>query len=215
MGNAKRQSPAERRRARLGRVFDRQAPAYARRRERTDAGRGPEVPWRRRLLQDAHGAVLEVAVGAGANFAFYPPDAVVTAVDLSPAMLAAAGRAARRVGLPATFVQADIAEARFPLGHFDAVVTTLGLCSYGEPVRVLQQMRRWLKPTGTLLALEHGLSALPPLNLLLYAIDPLQHALVGCRATRRPLALIRQAGFSVRRVERHYAGLITLVWAAP
>ncbi len=151
-------SRSERHSARLTRVFDRQAPAYARRRRQTDAGHGREVSWRRRLLEDAHGAVLEVAVGAGANFAFYPADAVVTAVDVSPAMLAAAKPAAEHAHIAPTFIHGDIAHLAFPPGHFDAVVITLGLCSYGDPLRALQQMRTWLKPGGTLLALEH----LPP-----------------------------------------------------
>ena len=150
-------SRSERHSARLTRVFDRQAPAYARRRRQTDAGHGREVSWRRRLLE-AHGAVLEVAVGAGANFAFYPADAVVTAADVSPTMLAAAKPAAERAHIAPTFIRGDIAPLAFPAGQFDAVVITLGLCSYGDPLRALQQMRTWLKPGGTLLALEH----LPP-----------------------------------------------------
>lgn len=201
--------------SRLARVFDRQAPAYARRRRRTDRGRGVEATWRRRLLQHAQGSVLEVAVGAGANFTFYPPGVTVTAVDLSSAMLAAADHAARQAGVSATLVHDDIAHCQFGVGQFDTIVSTLGLCSWPRPVETLQQLRTWLKPGGTLLAMEHGLSVVPPLNLVLYAMDPVQHALVGCHAARRPLALIHAAGFQAQRVERYYAGLITLVWATP
>ncbi len=58
-------SPKDGLNQRLSRVFDRQAPAYARRRRRTDCGRGAEAAWRRRLLEPAQGNVLEVAIGAG------------------------------------------------------------------------------------------------------------------------------------------------------
>ena len=201
--------------ARQAHVFDRQAPAYTRRRRRTDLGQGAEARWRRRLLESASGRVLEVGVGAGANFAFYSAGVAVTAVDLSRAMLAAAEQAARQHGVAATFVHGDIAASHFPDGHFDAIVSTLALCSWPDPLTTLQRLRSWLKPGGTLLALEHGLSVVPPLNLLLYAADPVQHALLGCHAARRPLALIRAAGFRVVRSERHYAGLISLVWAMP
>jgi ubiquinone/menaquinone biosynthesis C-methylase UbiE len=43
--------------------------------------------WRRRLLQEVEGKVLELAVGAGANFPFYPQDVDITAVDFSQQIL--------------------------------------------------------------------------------------------------------------------------------
>ncbi|MBI3583113.1 MAG: methyltransferase domain-containing protein [Nitrospinae bacterium] len=45
---------------------------------------------RRILLNQAKGNVLEVAVGTGKNFRYYPQDCQIIAVDLSPAMLKAA-----------------------------------------------------------------------------------------------------------------------------
>ena len=44
--------------------------------------------WRKKLWAKAEGHhILEVGVGTGKNFAYYPPKAQVTAVDFSPAML--------------------------------------------------------------------------------------------------------------------------------
>lgn len=201
-------SPA--RPSRLVRVFDRQAAAYARRRQRMSPA---ESRWRRELVSQAEGQVLEVAVGAGANFCWYRPTTQLTAVDLSPAMLAEAERAAIDAGLTVEFRQGSVSELDFPSASFDAIVSTLGLCSYPEPVATLRRMRRWLKPGGRLLALEHGLSWVPPLNAVLYLTDPLQYALLGCHSTRRPVALIRAAGFHITQQRRHLAGLLTQVWA--
>jgi len=69
----------------LIRKFDKQAAMYDNKRRRLELG-----AYRRRLLHVAEGRVLELGVGAGANFPFYAPDVELTAVDFSPAMLAAA-----------------------------------------------------------------------------------------------------------------------------
>ncbi|MGH7371639.1 MAG: class I SAM-dependent methyltransferase, partial [Candidatus Methylomirabilales bacterium] len=55
---------------------------------------------RQRLLGRASGAVLEVAVGTGRNLPYYPRSCQLTAVDLSPAMLAIARKRATKLGLP-------------------------------------------------------------------------------------------------------------------
>ncbi|MGV7660190.1 class I SAM-dependent methyltransferase, partial [Mycobacterium kansasii] len=70
----------------LIRKFNKQAAIYERNTRQRRLGE-----WRQRLLEDVEGSVLEVAVGAGANFPFYPRDKVnVTAVDFSPEMLSRA-----------------------------------------------------------------------------------------------------------------------------
>ena len=67
----------------LIRKFNKQAAVYERNTRQRKLGE-----WRQQLLQDIEGDVLEVAVGAGANFPFYDRNKVnVTAVDFSPEML--------------------------------------------------------------------------------------------------------------------------------
>src|SRR2546428_3445343 len=48
----------------------------------------------------AHGDVLEIAIGTGRNLAFYPEDARLTGIELSPEMLGRARVAARKLGHP-------------------------------------------------------------------------------------------------------------------
>lgn len=74
----------------LIRIFDKQATLYENKKE------GPaQNRWRQQLLSHAKGQVLELAVGAGANFPFYPPKVKITATDFSEAMLDKAKKAAR------------------------------------------------------------------------------------------------------------------------
>lgn len=43
--------------------------------------------WRKKLLKKAKGKILEVGVGTGKNFDFYPAGADVTAIDFAEKMI--------------------------------------------------------------------------------------------------------------------------------
>ncbi len=76
--------------AKQRRVWDKAAPTYddtMARLERVWFAGGRE--W---IATRVHGRVLEVAVGTGSNVLLFPPDAVVTGIDVSPGMLAQARR---------------------------------------------------------------------------------------------------------------------------
>jgi methyltransferase OMS1, mitochondrial len=56
-------------------------------------------------------------------------------------------------------VQGDSANLhQLPDHAFDTVIDTFGLCSYNDPVAVIQEMIRKCKKDGTILLLEHGRS---------------------------------------------------------
>lgn len=191
-------------------VFDKQARAYASKREPSRL-----VEWRLRLLEASKGQVLELAVGAGANFPYYPPGVSVTAADFSSGMLERARQAAIRYGLDVRFVCGDIERLALPEQGFDTVVSTLSLCAYEAPLAVLERMRRWCRPEGRILLLEHGISTSGALALLQKAADPLLYRMAGCHHTRDIPALVQQAGLQVERMERCWAGMGSLIWARP
>lgn len=191
-------------------IFDKQARAYASKREPALL-----VDWRRQLLEAAEGQVLELAVGAGANFPYYPPGVRVTAVDFSRGMLERARLAAARSHLDVQFVCGDIESLALPEQGFDTVISTLSLCAYEHPLAVLKRMRRWCRPTGRILLLEHGKSTSRPLAVLQKAADPLLYRMAGCHHTRDIDALVREAGLRVERMERCWLGMGSLVWARP
>lgn len=195
---------------RLRRVFDKQAARYAAKRESS----AMEL-WRRRLLSHAKGEVLELAVGAGANFPFYPSGVKVTAVDFSEAMLEKARQAAHRNGLDVAFLCADMEEADFPARTFDTVVSTLSLCSYGNPSRVLESISRWCKPGGDILLLEHGISSNPLVSAIQRTANPLLYRFIGCHHTRDIPGFVRDAGMTVVESERYWFGMMYLIRAKP
>jgi ubiquinone/menaquinone biosynthesis C-methylase UbiE len=114
---------------------------------------------RSRLLKSAGGRVLEVAAGSGTNLAHYPGGLDITAVDLSPSMLLRARiRGARRAAVM------DAQHLAFRDRSFDTVVSTLGTCTFPDPVEALREMRRVCRPGGRILLLEHGRSNRPGLS---------------------------------------------------
>src|SRR5260370_42486487 len=74
---------------------------------------------RRWVCAQAHGNVLEIAVGTGRNLPYYPLDVRLTGVELSPAMLAVARRRAEELGRPADLRVDDAQALDFSEASFD------------------------------------------------------------------------------------------------
>ncbi|WP_231597602.1 class I SAM-dependent methyltransferase [Bacillus sp. SA1-12] len=86
---------------------------------------------RKKLIKSAYGKVLEVGVGAGANFPYYNRNNVeVTGVDFSSEMIKSAKRTASIFQIKAEFIHEDINELKLEHNSFDCIVSTLSLCSY-------------------------------------------------------------------------------------
>ena len=116
---------------------------------------------RSRLIRQAEGEVLEVAVGTGANLCWYPEDCRITAVDLSEAMLEQAQQQAGELKLPVDFRRMDAEHLDFPDDHFDTVLSTMTLCTFIDPVSALHEMSRVCKPEGKILLMDSVLAGLP------------------------------------------------------
>lgn len=194
---------------RLIRKFDKQSAIYEENTRRRMMG-----AWRKQLLQDVSGNVLEIAVGAGANFPYYDMGRMrLTAVDFSPMMLQRARRIAGEMDIKADFIESDIEDLDFPPQSFDCVVSTLSLCGYEDPVRVLRNMKKWSKPGGRIYLLEHGLGKNPALKTALRLANPIARRMSGCHWNRNIESLVLDSGLRIERMERHWGGMIYLIWA--
>ncbi|WP_245640195.1 class I SAM-dependent methyltransferase [Paenibacillus dakarensis] len=193
----------------LVRKFNKQAPTYERNSRQRTLGK-----WRSALLQGIEGNVLEVAVGAGANFPYYNRDAVdLTAVDFSPEMLKSAERMASELHLDVTFKQHDIETLQLPEGSFDSVVSTLSLCGYEDPLRAINMMNEWCKPGGSIRLMEHGISDNKLLGTVQHLVNPAARRISGCHLNRDILGIIQSSGVEIIKSERYYGGMVHLVWA--
>ncbi len=158
-------------------------------------------PWREALWAGVPaGEVLEVGVGTGKNFPYHPPGARVTGIDLSPRMLERARRRARELGREMELRLGDVQDLPFPDDAFDAAVATFVFCSVPDPVLGLEELRRVVRPGGTLHLLEHVRIDRPLLGALMDLLDPIVVRMVGAHINRQTLENVRRAGWQVEEV---------------
>jgi len=143
--------------------------------------------WRRAVLSDLHGNVLEVGTGTGKNLEYYPKDCKVTAIDISPKMLKHAKK--RMAGMDNISLLAD--------NSFDYVITTFVLCSIPNPVAALREMWRVCKPDGLVINLEHMRSSNRVLTFLENVLNPISVFFMGVNLNRKTVENIKKAGLSV------------------
>jgi ubiquinone/menaquinone biosynthesis C-methylase UbiE len=171
---------------------------------------------RKNLLSKASGKILEVACGTGQNFRLFAPNSEITAVDLSPNMLEAARANATRHGLNVNLVVMDAEKLEFPDAIFDTVVSTLSTCTFPNPIKSLQEIKRVCGPNGLILLLEHGHSDLPFLATYQDRHE-YQHYKdhAGCRWNQDPLDLVQSAGIKVLQSKRNILGIFHSIEATP
>jgi len=167
-------------------------------------------PWREKLWALAVYAphsgveglrVLEVGVGTGKNMPYWPKDAQMTGIDLTPGMLEIARRRANQLGLTANLRLGDAQALDFPNATFDTAVATFVFCSVPDPVLGLRELGRVVKPGGQVLLLEHMRSANPILGALMDAVNPLVVRMMGANINRRTVENVRASGLQIGSVE--------------
>jgi ubiquinone/menaquinone biosynthesis C-methylase UbiE len=109
------------------------------------------------LFEGLSGRLLDAGVGTGRNIPFYPADAQVTGIDLSPAMLARAERRRKAIGASVDLGRMDVTHLEFPEGSFDAAVATFLFCVLPAELQVpaLRELGRVVKPGGAIRLLEY------------------------------------------------------------
>jgi ubiquinone/menaquinone biosynthesis C-methylase UbiE len=170
---------------------------------------------RQRLLRQASGTVLEVAVGTGKNFRYYPANCRISAVDVSREMLSVAQKRAAKLSLDVSLLPADAEALPFPDKSFDTVVSSLTTCTFPNPVAALREMARVCKPAGRILLLEHGRSDREWLGRLQDRRADRHAKQLGCHWNREPLELVRQAGLKITKAQRVFLGIFHEISAEP
>ncbi len=177
---------------------------------------------RAQIVPKAHGVVLEVGVGSGLNARYYDSQRVERVIGVDPYLQPKAKQRFARAGID--FVSQPLSAETLDLTDHsvDSVVMTFTLCSIPNPTQALREMRRVLKPTGTLYYAEHGLAPQPKIiRKLQHVVTPVWKPVAGgCHLDRDIEQLIAQAGFtvsgqqgftdSVTIVGYHYWGEATL-----
>jgi ubiquinone/menaquinone biosynthesis C-methylase UbiE len=167
----------------------------------------PMMKQRAKVVPLAAGRVLELGVGMGLNLALYDADKVssVAGVDPAAALRAQAEAAPRDPRLQVKIEDGTAEALPFETDSFDCVVCTFTLCSVHTPRQALDEARRVLKPGGSFLFCEHGLSPDADVARWQRRIEPLWKRMAGgCHLTRPVASAIEAAGFVVEKVQTMY-----------
>jgi len=150
--------------------------------------------------------VLEVGFGSGRNVPHYPASVSrVRAVDPATVgrRLAADRVAASQV--PVEYVGLDGKLLPVDDGTVDHVLVTWTLCTIPDVDQALREMRRVLRPGGTLRFVEHGKAPDDSVARWQDRLTPIQRRLFGGCHLNRPIdALIERSGFTMTALDVGY-----------
>ena len=163
---------------------------------------------RAQLVPRAHGRVLEVGIGTGRNLPFYDRARIGVLSGIDPGLSAMRRRVLARAeaaGLTLEMLPVSAESIPAASAHFDTVLTTFTLCSIEDVHAALVEMRRVLKPDGTLLFLEHGAAPDEKVRRWQNRLTPAWKPLAGgCHLNRDIPALLATAGFEVKELKAGY-----------
>jgi phosphatidylethanolamine/phosphatidyl-N-methylethanolamine N-methyltransferase len=171
-------------------------------------------PWRQKIWGKVSGNhVLEVGVGTGKNFDYYPKDSRMTAIDFSPAMLAVATAAKARKNVQVELACEDIQALCYADNSFDTVIATFVFCSVPQAGKGLMELYRVCRPGGQVLLLEHVLSRHRALAAVMHWLNPLVLKLIGANINRNTVKTVQSCPFSAVRVDEASSDIIKIIEA--
>jgi len=101
-------------------------------------------------------SVLEVGIGTGLNLPLYPWSCQLTGIDLMQEMLDKAVERVQTLAMPNVALKVmDATSMDFGDNEFDKAAATYTISAVPDPVAVLREMRRVVKPDGIIVILNH------------------------------------------------------------
>ncbi|HFB99834.1 MAG TPA: class I SAM-dependent methyltransferase [Phaeodactylibacter sp.] len=156
-------------------------------------------PKRASLLGALQGKILDVGAGTGVNFQYFRSDAEVVAIEPSAPMMSYAKKKLEKyqhikmynIGVNDPEMNEIVKE-----NSLDYVISTLVLCTIPDPILAINNYKKWLKPSGKLIVLEHIKSEGKFYGGIQEVINPVWRVFAdGCNLNRHTDQYILDAGF--------------------
>jgi len=162
--------------------------------------------YRRQLLSEVSGNVLEIGFGTGLNLPHYSTAVTaLTTIDPNEGMSAIAQKRISASPIPVETKTLSGENLPMPDASFDNIVCTWTLCSIPNVEKALSEAYRVLKPGGKFFFIEHGLSEEPGIQTWQNRITPIQRVVAdGCHLNRKIDELVR-AAFDQVEVKEFYS----------
>ena len=168
--------------------------------------RGGTREVRERVCHGLVGDVVEIGFGTGLNVPYYPVEvSKVFAVEPSLICMQLARERIASSTIAVELAGLNGEHLDLPTESFDAALSTWTMCTIPNLDEALKEIRRVLRPGGTLHFVEHGQAPNAKTAAWQRRIEPLNKKLAGgCHLTRDIPDFLARAGFHIGRIDRYY-----------
>lgn len=162
------------------------------------------------LFKEITGEIVEIGPGTGVNFEYLPKGIDWTGIEPNELFWSDLKIKAESKGIQPKIEK----EILLPDGNVDVVIFTLVLCSVKNPVQMINEIKRILKPNGKLIFIEHVAAEKgTKLRFLQGIFNPIGQLIAdGCNCNRETCKLLESAGFQkIEFTNQKITGLIPFV----